>query len=365
MRFTVSLLCLIFGLLLAPAAPAQLADILTAMRAGDDERALQLLDSAREQYPQDVDYMLARAQVLARRNRPTEALVDLREANQAAPQYEAPWRLRYALLLSHPQLASAHELADVRNASRQRFPAADWWQQDRPAPDRLWRTLTVASRIEQLSNDAPDWRALSVDLLWPESDRRSYRIGLSSSERFNQRDLALALGVDQTINSRWRISADLGGAVSAAFSADWQAAATVTRSLPGGWSLGAGLQHRRFETAIVTSQRLTAEKYVAAFRFAYMTNITRLHGSATSFGHALTGNWYLSDRSSLGLSFNRGEEAEAIAAGRVLETTVSGFTLSGRHRLAERYDLDWFAGSQQQGDFYRRRYVGLALSTRF
>ncbi|MDX1500339.1 MAG: YaiO family outer membrane beta-barrel protein, partial [Woeseiaceae bacterium] len=67
----------------------------------------------------------------------------------------------------------------------------------------------------------------------------------------------------------------------------------------------------------------------------------------------------------LGVAWTEGREAEAVAAGTVLETDVSGITVTGRHGLGRRWTVDWWLGTQEQGDFYRRRYAGLALAVEF
>ena len=69
-----------------------------------------------------------------------------------------------------------------------------------------------------------------------------------------------------------------------------------------------------------------------------------------------------SDTGSVGLTINSGDEAEAIGNGQVLETAVRGITLSGRHQLNGRIGLQWWLGIHDQGDFYRRRFFGMAVS---
>ena len=80
--------------------------------------------------------------------------------------------------------------------------------------------------------------------------------------------------------------------------------------------------------------------------------------------HALTVDWYFSDRSSIGVGLNTGEEVEAIGAGRVLETDVRGISLRGRRQLNRRIGLQWWFGWHEQGEVYERTYLGLALSYR-
>ncbi|MDH3442117.1 MAG: hypothetical protein OEM63_15260, partial [Gammaproteobacteria bacterium] len=59
-----------------------------------------------------------------------------------------------------------------------------------------------------------------------------------------------------------------------------------------------------------------------------------------------------------------GREAEAIGGGQVLETDVKGFSLNGRHQFNERIGLQWWLGIHNQGELYRRHFVGMAVSIR-
>lgn len=106
----------------------------------------------------------------------------------------------------------------------------------------------------------------------------------------------------------------------------------------------------------------TVEKYLGDFRIAYALGLSHLHGASNSLNHSLTANWYYSDRSSIGISLNTGEETEAIGPGQVLETDVRGVSVSGRRRLTNRLGLQWWLGLHEQGDYYRRQYVGMALT---
>lgn len=81
-------------------------------------------------------------------------------------------------------------------------------------------------------------------------------------------------------------------------------------------------------------------------------------------GHTLTTNWYFNDVASIGVTLSGGEEAEAVGNGAVLKTDVRGVSLSGRYQLGERYTLQGWIGTHEQGDLYRRRFLGLAISIR-
>ena len=57
-----------------------------------------------------------------------------------------------------------------------------------------------------------------------------------------------------------------------------------------------------------------------------------------------------------------GGQAESLGNGQVLETDVRGITLNGRRAINERVAIQWWLGLHEQGDFYRRRFLGMAVS---
>jgi YaiO family outer membrane protein len=112
----------------------------------------------------------------------------------------------------------------------------------------------------------------------------------------------------------------------------------------------------------VNSATGIVEKYVGSYRVAYAIGVSSLPGSSKLLNHGLTVNWYHNDRASLGVTINSGKEAEAIGPDQVLETTVRGVSLGGRRQLTDRLGLQWWLGLHDQGDYYRREYLGLAVS---
>ena len=180
--------------------------------------------------------------------------------------------------------------------------------------------------------------------------------------RFAGDDVALGASFDRPIGDVWRAAASVAVAADPAFLAELDLAARLSRAFDGGWGLSLGLRRRDYPTASVDAVNLGAEKYLGDFRLAWRLDLASLDGASPSAGHGITGSWYYAEGASLNLSFNAGQEAEAIGNGLVLETDVRGVTLSGRQPVTQRATLQWWLGMHEQGDFYRRRYVGLAVS---
>lgn len=329
-------------------------------RTGDKYGALRILGALRDRYPSNVDYMLARAQILADRYRDEEALNDLRRAIATAPNYEAVWRLHF-LVLSRQQDDTAHtERAMLAPIAAAKFPNAAWW---RPTHDRVaYWTLLLGGTHEDLDNGLPSWGRQFVELSRHANDRQSYRVGIARDTRFDNSDFSIAVGADMRLESAWSTGIDLSMSGAANFQPKLGYSAYIGRSLREGWALNLRYRRREYDSATVGSSIATVEKYIGAFRLAYAIGLSRLHGATTSTSHSATANWYYSDHSSVSVNFSAGEEAEAIGNNRVLQTDVHGVSVSGRREFTDRVGLRWWLGLHEQGDFYRRRYVGMAIS---
>ena len=76
----------------------------TLARSGATEAALAEFESLLAEFPDDVDYLLGRAQMQARLGQNAAAVETAERALVLAPNYEDVWQLR--LQLAHPHLQS-------------------------------------------------------------------------------------------------------------------------------------------------------------------------------------------------------------------------------------------------------------------
>ncbi len=346
------------------ATPSERYQEAQALRqSGDAEEALAVLDALRNEFPQDVDYAFGRAQVLAELGRESEALEELREAVRLAPGYEDVWRLRLRLLSAADGEAMRAERERVRLEAAERFPDAAWWKAA-PVDDGRQFTLLIGAGIDDLSNGLPGWNNQFVELQFRENPSRLYIARLGRNERYDSADTTVGFGVEQSWQSGWFAGAELSAAGSPDYLPETGLGLHAGRSLDEGWVVDLALRRREYATATVSSAVGTLEKYVGAWRYAYSLAGSRLHGASSFFGHQASATRYYGDSSSVGLAVNAGDEAEVLEGGAVLESSVRGVTVSGSHGLNDRFAIRWWLGTQEQGDFYRRRYVGLAVSVR-
>lgn len=390
------LVCLIALTLLAaklPAVAAASADVDAAIKAGDLESATKLLEQELEirpfddakrfqlarilankeqysqalahyevlvrQHPENVDYSFGRALVLAWMGSDAKALTELTRAKRLAPDYEDVWRLHF--VVAQRQKEHDVDLEALRLEAKTRFPQASWWRD--PASERKFNwLLSVGGAHEDISDGLPDWNNQFTEISWLRDSDSRYFARLVRDERFDQSDITFAAGGEWQLPLAWFAGMELARSDSPSFQPKNAFMVHVGRSLTNGWGVDFRWRQRKYDTATVSTYTALAERYFGAYRAAYSLNASRLHGEETSLAHVLTLNWYMTDRTSVGLVVATGEEAEAIVPGQVLRSDVTSVTLSGRHILNHRLTLNWWAGTHEQGIFYERRYVGMALS---
>ncbi|HEY3517692.1 MAG TPA: hypothetical protein VGL98_11660, partial [Gammaproteobacteria bacterium] len=123
----------------------------TLARSGATEAALVEFDALLAEFPDDVDYLLGRAQMQARLGQDAAAAETAERALALAPSYEDVWQLRLRLAERARDDAA---VAALRAEVAARFPDASWWQvEPPPAEYRYW--LSAGSGADHLSNGAP------------------------------------------------------------------------------------------------------------------------------------------------------------------------------------------------------------------
>ena len=356
----VVLLCCVSLAALADNSPdAQFALAQQALRNGDAETALAVLVPLRDHYPRNVDYVFAYGMALARIGEEASALAELRYAIELAPDYEDVWRLHHALLLKAGDSAA---LDTYREQAAERFPAATWWRTPDAEPRYPW-ILTAGAGFDFLDNGQPNWDNQFAELRWERSELQRYAMSVSRHARNNNSDLSLGAGAEFSIG-QWTTGGRIAGSGSADFMPEIGVDVYAGRALGEGWAATLRYRNRRYSNATVGTVVVTMENYFGDWRIAYDLGVSHLSGSSGFMNHVIGGNWYYRDESTIGLSFSTGREAEAIGGGQVLETDVSGISLTGRHQFTQRLGLQWWIGIHDQGELYRRQFLGMAVSIR-
>ena len=331
--------------------------------AGQRHIALRELDKLRREYPADVDYALARARLLGQMQRDEEALQELQVATKLAPSYEEVWKLRLDILSRQSDLEAQSEWETLRREAAGRFPKSTWWQEQQTRDETQWIVLLGASH-EDLDNGLPNWSHQFVELIRETEDDLRLGFRLNRDVRNDTADVTLGLNAEHVWSSGWFGGIDIGFSGNPHFQPKTAYSGHLGRPLGDGWVADLRYRRREYLAATVDSFIGTIEKYYGDFRFAYSPGLSRLDGSPSFANHTMTVNWYYDEDSNIGITMNTGTEAESIGNGQVLVTDVKGMLLSGRRPLNQRFALQWWLGYHEQGDLYRRRFLGLAVSIR-
>ena len=331
--------------------------------SGQQEVALQELDALRIEYPRDVDYALARGRLLGQMQQDEEALHELRVATGLAPSYEEVWQLRFDLLSRQTDLEAQAERETLRRQAARRFPKSRWWREQQAGNEPQW-TMFLGASHEDLDSGLADWSHQFVELTRQSADDPQLGFRIGRDVRSDTADVTLGANAEFEWSSKWFGGIDLGISSDPTFQPDTAFSGHVGRALGDGWVADLLYRRRDYPTAEVDSVVGTIEKYYGDYRFAYSPGLSRLDGSSSFMNHVMTVNWYYNEDANLGITISTGKEAESIGIGQVLETDVKGLVLNGRQPLNERFGLQWWLGFHEQGDFYRRRFLGLAVSFR-
>jgi YaiO family outer membrane protein len=326
-------------------------------RAGAPEAALVELDALLAEFPNDADYLLGRAQMQARLGRDAAAVETAERALRIAPGYEDVWQLRLRLA---ERAGDDAAVAALRAEVAARFPEARWWQSP-AAPVEFRRWLSAGSGTDRLSNGAPDWSREHLRLDWQTAAAGQLFAELSHSARFEESDSSLHVGGLWDALPEWQLGAGVAVTQDARFLPQRELSFDATRGWARGWGTVFSVRDRDYATGDVSTLSVTGEKYVSDYRIAYRLDHSYQADADSALTHALVLNWYPSDKRSFGVTLGAGEEIEIIGLDQLLRTSVANVTLTGSQKLSARLALSWWLGTHEQGDFYRRDYVGLAV----
>ena len=328
---------------------------------GDLDAALREYDALHERHPDDADYLFGRALILLQQERPQLALSDIRLASALAPDYEDVWQLYYRILSLQADGPGSTEMQQLRAHAATHFADAAWWIPP-PVEEVLSWTLRAGGTVQHLTDSLAGWSSFFAAAEYTSAHDHRYVASVSRDQRFDNSDVQLALGADWQLPSSWIAGMAVARSNDAYFLPATEFRLHGGRPVGKGWVLDASFRRRNYENDRVDTFGGTVEYYFKQFRSAWFVGLSDLNGSTNSVSQTFSFNWYVRDSMSFGASLNFGEEAELIAPGQVLKTDVSGIAVTGRHRLNDRVSLDWWLGMQNQGDFYRRQYAGMAVS---
>lgn len=221
--------------------------------------------------------------------------------------------------------------------------------------------VEIGAGREDLSGALADWRSVHVAAEQSFGERRSLRGSWRQTERFGADDHEWAAGLTLPLSEVWTVGGDATISPSHRVLPEWSFGVELHRRLDDGWGLAFGGRHTEYASAETQQASLGLERYFGSFRAAYMWSTTRLSGAGSSPAQRLQLTHYYAAASSVGVLLGRGREAENVPPLGVIRSTTDTLAVVGRHWLDRDWALAYEVGLHQQGDFYRRRGVQLAL----
>lgn len=220
--------------------------------------------------------------------------------------------------------------------------------------------------FESLTNGYGVWRSATLDFSRRFKPRQVVYGSLLATERFRRRDQQLTLGLYQPLNRKWSLQLEASISPTNRTLSKWAAFAGVERHFLKGWNVQAGYRRTNYREAKVNLANAGVEKYIGNYRAAYTLNVSNLASGGTSASHrGQLSRYYGEHSSSIGISGSFGKEIESLGTDRVLQTSVAGGGISGRHWFNGRWGVNYDVSATRQGRYYVRRGVNIGIRFRF
>lgn len=218
---------------------------------------------------------------------------------------------------------------------------------------------------ETLSGGRSDWQSLYLEASHSFGERRTLYGQLRETERFGLRDTEAMAGLYWPLARSWTTLFEASVSDTHRVLPRSSVYGELHLALPQGWGVKAGLRHSEFTNAGVDVRVLGAERYFGAWRAAYTLYSGRPGGAVDwEEAHQLRLDRYYGERSSIGVAFTAGREAENVGPPLgIVVSEVESLALIGRHWLDNSWAVSYELLSHEQGALYRRR--GLRIGARY
>jgi YaiO family outer membrane protein len=230
------------------------------------------------------------------------------------------------------------------------------------SPSRI--QAEVAAESSRLSNDSPDWRALSLRVARTRGPRQVQELTLTDSSRFGLKDQQIGALIALPLAERLTATLDAQVSPSHRVLARHGVGGNLQYEFAPAWLLHTGVGFKRFNDARVTQGSVMIEHYFSSFSAAAAwkpVSALGTHSTSTEVRAA----WYYGDASSLALVLSRGDEATAVAASRVELADVRSLAVFGSHRFSPAWSLTYGLARTRQGAFYNLNSVRLGAQYLF
>ena len=236
---------------------------------------------------------------------------------------------------------------------------------DAPLKLRMSEVELGASR-ESLTGGRADWTSTSLEGVHRFAPRQTLYGGVRETERFSLRDTEAWAGYYHPLGEKWTALVEASASGQHNVLPKTSVFGQLSRTLPDGWGLSAGLRHSEYTASRVNLLVLGAERYFGDFRAGYTLYAGRPEGAQTGLAQRFALSYYYGEGSFAGISVTGGREVENVGPPvGVTSTNVRNLTLTGRHWFARDWGLSWDLVAHEQGSLYRREGFRVGLRYRF
>jgi YaiO family outer membrane protein len=230
-------------------------------------------------------------------------------------------------------------------------------------------SVEAALSSERVSGGRTDWRGAEVTALWRDSAAWNASAVLRRTERFGLSDLQAEAGASIPLGARWRVETELAESETSRVLPHWRWRSRAWLLDAMGWNLAAGLGRTLYRSGGASSGssvvEFQVERYVGAFRGAWLGSVTRLDAGGTSSSQQWRLNWYPTDVANVGVVLAVGRELENIPGIGVVSSQVRAAAITATWQLAPRWGVNAGVSDHRQGDLYRRTGLRLGLQHQF
>jgi YaiO family outer membrane protein len=213
----------------------------------------------------------------------------------------------------------------------------------------------LGAGVEHLTGGRPDWRQLDAALRYGFAPRAIVELSARRTERFELRDDEFGVAVAAPIAGAWSGSVTLLSSPTHRNLPHGSVAAQLQRALVGGWVVGGGLKHTRYDDDSTLGLSLGVDRYVGAWRVAGAWLHTRVDSDGTTTDALrLQLDRYIGEQHRIGVIVSGGQEVEDLAVAELRISEVDTIALVGRWRLTPRWAVVGDIGTTRVGSRYRR-----------
>jgi len=225
--------------------------------------------------------------------------------------------------------------------------------------------VEVGYSYERLNNGYADWREYYIAAKKRVGDRSVVYGAYRSLDRFSLQDQEVLVGTYFPLDRHWTANVEASTSTNHAFLPEWSAWGGLHLKMGGGWGAEAGYRYRKYTDKVVTSEKLTVEKYFGSFRAAYAVTLGQPQGLDNTTSHAFRLTHYYGSRNSVTLDYSFGREIESLGPDRFIIMDTNGLNLWGSHWMGRSWGVFYAAGIHEQRPLYTRNKLQLGVFYQF